>query len=259
MSHRWFLLWFFLLASSAWSNEVVRQVQEELRKRNLYFGDVDGQSSADLANALKRYQTRKGFAATGEIDEETATSLNVSGNLPPRRWPDIPVLRSDIASQLPPSQRRALEQQAEANPLATPYPAPPAESPPPAQDITPERITRLVQKYLRDGETSDVVAQTRYFSYPLVYFDHGSVTSSFVQKDVTNYVKRWPERKYVLSEPVHFMAAANESETRVEFLISFSVRNRNLAVNGRTRNFWTVRPEGDELKIVAIREERLRE
>lgn len=259
MYYRWFCLWLILLTSSAWSNEVVRQVQEELRKRNLYFGDVDGQSSSDLSSALKRYQTRKGFAITGEIDEETATSLNVSGNLPPRHWPDVPVLRSDIAPQLPPAQRLALEKQAAAVPEATATVAPPAEGPSPPPDLTSDRITELVQKYLRDGETTDIAAQTRYFRYPLFYFDHGRVGSAFVRKDVTNYVKRWPERKYVLSEPVQVTATDNKGEMRVEFLISFSVSNRNYAVSGRTKNFWTVRHEGDELKIVSIREERLRE
>ena len=43
------------------ADETVRQVQEELRKRNLYFGNIDGQESPELAGALKRYQKRKGL------------------------------------------------------------------------------------------------------------------------------------------------------------------------------------------------------
>ena len=34
---------------------------------------------------------------------------------------------------------------------------------------------------------------------------------------------------------------------------------KKYAASGRTKNWWTLRPEGDELKIVAIREQRLRE
>ena len=39
-------------------------------------------------------------------------------------------------------------------------------------------------------------------------------------------------------------------------VITFEVRNQNYRVAGKTKNFWTVRPEGDELKIVAIHEQR---
>jgi len=262
MVNRWLCLLLVFVVTAAFADERVRQVQEELRKRNLYFSDVDGQTSADLANALKRYQTRKGFTVTGTISDETAVSLNVqlrtaAGN--PPALPDVAVLRSDIARELPAQQRVALEDLAEENPDFVPTPAPPAESPPPAPGINPERITQMVQQYLRDCETSDIAAQTRYFAYPVEYFDHGSVGPAFVDRDVTNYVKRWPERKYTLTEPVSYVASTRDGETKVEFPISFDVRNKSHAAKGRTRNFWTIRPEGDDLKIISIREERLRE
>src|SRR3954468_2081551 len=52
----------------------LRSVQEELRRRSLYFGDVNGRDSAELQEATKRYQQRKGFAATGKPDRETLKS-----------------------------------------------------------------------------------------------------------------------------------------------------------------------------------------
>jgi hypothetical protein len=117
----------------------------------------------------------------------------------------------------------------------------------------------VIEQYLRDGESFDIAAQTRYFAFPVEYFDHGTVGAPFVQKDVTNYVKRWPERKYELQEPIKVAPAAREGEAVVEFPITFSVRNKNHVATGRTKNFWTVRTEGGDLKIVAIREQRLRE
>jgi hypothetical protein len=76
-------------------------------------------------------------------------------------------------------------------------------------------------------------------------------------------VKRWPERKYTLTGPVSFFASDNEAETNVEFTIAFELHSperssKNKAV-GRTRNWWTLRGNGDDLKIVAIREARIRE
>src|SRR3954447_18748217 len=97
------------------ADETVRQVQEELRKRNLYFGNIDGQNTTVLADPLKRYQARKGFAVTGKVDSDTVTSLHVQA-LPATATaplPDMPVLKSDTESALPESQRLALQRESE--------------------------------------------------------------------------------------------------------------------------------------------------
>jgi peptidoglycan hydrolase-like protein with peptidoglycan-binding domain len=253
------------LSALARADETVRQVQEELRKRNLYFGNIDGQNTTVLADALKRYQARKGFAVTGTVDSDTATSLHiqpapVAASAP---LPDMPVLKSDTESALPESQRLALQREAEEKPDLAPSPVPPAESPAPGQDVTPDQVTKFVQDYLRDAETPDVSKQVNYYAFPVRYFDHGTVSQDFVAKDTGNYVKRWPERKYTLVGPVAFFASDNEKETNVEFTIAFDLRSdgrstKNKAT-GRTKNWWTLRKNDDELKIVAIREARIRE
>lgn len=253
------------ISSLARADETVRQVQEELRKRNLYFGNIDGQTSPVLVDALKRYQTRKGFTVTGKVDEDTATSLHIQTTTltATATLPDVPVLKSDIESALPESQRLALQKEAEEKPDLTPSPPPPAESPAPGQDLTPDRVNKFVHDYLRDAETDNVAAQVKYYAFPVRYFDHGTVPQEFVTQDTGNYVKRWPERKYTLTGPVNFFAAGKEGETAVEFTIGFELRNaartvKNRAV-GKTKNWWTIQAQGDDLKIVAIREARVRE
>jgi len=247
------------------ADETVRQVQEELRKRNLYFGNIDGQESPELAGALKRYQKRKGFAVTGHVNEETATSPHVQTATvaSTTTLPDGPVLKSDTASALPESQRLALQREAEEKPDLEPSPPPPAESPGPGQDLNPEQVNKLVQDYLRDAEAQDVPTQVKYYAFPVHYFDHGVVSEKFVADDTGRYVNRWPERKYTLMEPVNFLASDNEGETNIEFTIAFELQNKarknKTRASGRTKNWWTVRAEGGDLKIVAIREQRLRE
>src|SRR5688572_22848226 len=153
-----FLVLLIAVPGSLRADETVRQVQEELRKRNLYFGNIDGQESPELAGALKRYQKRQGFTVTGTVDLETAASLNVQSAtvVSTSALPDGPVLKSDTASALPESQRLALQREAEEKPDLGPTPPPPAESPGPNQDLNPDQVTKLVQDYLRDGETQDV-------------------------------------------------------------------------------------------------------
>ncbi len=249
--------------TSAYATEQVRHVQEELRKRNLYFGDIDGNNSEDLALALKRYQAKKGFPVSGMINEETATSLNVAGTTTAKAvaaapLPNIPILKSDIARDLPQAQRIALEQQAEENPDQIPFPLPPAEAPPPSQDLSPERIQDLVERYLRDAEGDDVDAQTVYFDYPVNYFVHGDKGPDFVRRDVKRYLSNWPERQYKLLESPKFMASEREGETIVEFPISYRVQKGERRASGVTRNTWTIRPEQGELKIIGISEEHIR-
>ena len=254
----WLLFW--LIATSVIADDQIRVVQEELRKRNMYFGDVDGQMTPELETALKRYQERKGFPVTGAVDQTTAQSLSITTVAATKpKWPDVTVLKSDTAPALEEEQRQRLAQQAEEDPEAFATPAPPAEEPPTSQNLTRETVQNLVTEYLRDGEGSDIAAQTRYFAYPVDYFRHGPQGPAFVEKDVANYCKRWPERKYALTGPVTFAASEQEGETIIEFPIEFDVRNKNHVVTGRTRNIWRVRPEGNELKIVAIHEERLRD
>jgi peptidoglycan hydrolase-like protein with peptidoglycan-binding domain len=253
------------ISSVVLADETVRQVQEELRKRNLYFGNIDGQTSPVLVDALKRYQTRKGFAVTGNVDADTATSLHIQATAvaATATLPDMPVLKSDIESALSESQRLALRKEAEEKPDLAPSPPPPAESPGPGQDLTPERVNKLVQNFLRDAEGADVTAQVNYYADPVRYFHHGTVSQQFVTEDTGNYVKRWPERKYTLAGPVTFFVSGKDGETAVEFTIAFELRNaartaKNRAV-GKTKNWWTLQANGDDLKIVAIREARLRE
>src|SRR5256714_11721759 len=156
------------------ADETVRQIQEELRKRNLYFGNIDGQTNPLLVTALKRYQARKGFAVTGKADANTATSLHVQTSrvTASAPLPDVPVLKSDTESALPESQRLALQRETEEKPDLTPIPPPPAESPPPEQDLNRERVNKFVQDYLRDAESADVAKQVNYYAFPVRYLDH---------------------------------------------------------------------------------------
>jgi peptidoglycan hydrolase-like protein with peptidoglycan-binding domain len=71
---------------SVQADEQVRRLQEELRKRHLFYGNLDGEFTPALTTALSGYQTKKGFPVTGLLDSETCASLGII-NLPPRVAP----------------------------------------------------------------------------------------------------------------------------------------------------------------------------
>jgi Putative peptidoglycan binding domain len=58
-----------------WGPDNVRAVQEKLRDSGLYFGEIDGAYSSELAAALGRYQVRNGLLITGQLDAETGKAL----------------------------------------------------------------------------------------------------------------------------------------------------------------------------------------
>ena len=59
----------------SWGPDNVRAVQEKLRDSGLYFGEIDGVYSSELAAALGRYQIRNGLPITGQLDVATSKAL----------------------------------------------------------------------------------------------------------------------------------------------------------------------------------------
>jgi len=215
------------------ADETTRRVQEELRKRNLYFGDTDGQSTDELTGALKRYQKRKGFEVSGTICADTAASLRIQSTIASTdkdssEWEDLPI-----------------------------DPEPPAEPPPPSHVISQDRVNKFVETYLRNGESNDICLQVWFYAFPVHYFEYGSQDKKFVRQDIKYHVKDWPERKYTLIAPPTLAAADNEGEARIEFSIDYFRRDKQRVASGKAKYFWTVRSDGDVLKIASIREELL--
>jgi len=71
-----------LLPDEIFADEQVRRVQEELRKRHLFYANANGEKSPALSSAVRRYQQKKGFSATGVIDSVTLASLGISSAIP---------------------------------------------------------------------------------------------------------------------------------------------------------------------------------
>src|SRR5260221_6531250 len=84
-----FLLW----SAAAWADDLTRAVQQRLKDRGFYYGDVDGQSGSETSAAIRRYQIRYRLKVNGELNQETLSSLGLSAsNLPaaPPTAPRIP-------------------------------------------------------------------------------------------------------------------------------------------------------------------------
>lgn len=232
------------------ADELTRQVQEELRRRHLFFSEIDGRNTPDVVSALKRYQERQGFVQTGVADEVTLRSLGVVNDpTPPAEGgaevlPDIPVLRSD--SKLP--EMNALP------PLPPPTPNPANTKP-----ISKAEAAEFVQRYLAACESPSINDELGFYSDRVDYFDHGVVDRQYVKNELAAYDQRWARRTYKLSSPVR--AQKNGKTMTAKFRVAFQVANMpaNRAANGRTdETFGLDRRADGGLEIVSIREERVR-
>jgi peptidoglycan hydrolase-like protein with peptidoglycan-binding domain len=239
------LLCTFVGWSSARADEETRQVQEELRKRHLFFRDIDGRTSPEYSMAIKRYQQRQGFAQTGFADEITLYSLGIGEAAPPaegaRDLPDVPVLKSDAALHEP-------------RPAAPPVPTK-AQN---AGDVAKAEIRDFLRRYFDACQSRSPDDELAFYGEKIEYFDHGVVDKPYIRNELAVYDQRWPSRKYTLGDSLRVVRTGNNTVAtiRVAFDVANTEQNRKAA--GRTDDTFNLAKRGDSLEIVSIKEARVR-
>ncbi|HEX4639952.1 MAG TPA: peptidoglycan-binding protein [Chthoniobacterales bacterium] len=242
------LVWLLcaLLGSSvALADEETRQVQEELRKRHLFFRDIDGRPSHELALAVKRYQQRMGFAQTGVADDITLYSLGIgeppspaegAGNLP-----DVPVLKSDAS--VPDTNR-------------SPPPAPTKAQN--AGAVAKAEIHDFLRRYFDACQSRNSDDELAFYAERVEYFDHGVVDRPYIKNELAVYDQRWPARKYTLGDSLRVVRTGNNTVAKIR--VSFEVANteHNRKASGRTDDTFSLAKRGDSLEIVSLKEARVR-
>jgi peptidoglycan hydrolase-like protein with peptidoglycan-binding domain len=242
-----FLFFLCTLASSSvvLADEETRQVQEELRKRHLFFRDIDGRPSHEYALAVKRYQQRMGFAQTGVADEVTLYSLGIGeppspaegvGNLP-----DVPVLKSDASVP-------------ETNRPSAPIPTKGQN----AGDVAKSDINSFLRRYFDACQSPNPDDELAFYADRVEYFDHGAVDKPYIRNELAVYDQRWPVRKYVLGDSLRVIRTRNNTlaKIRVNFQVANTEHNRK--ASGRTDDTLSLAKRGDSLEIVSIKEARVR-
>jgi hypothetical protein len=255
------------------ADEQARRIQEELRKRQLYFGDIDGRLTPQTCSALRAYQQRKAFRASGDPDAATLQSLGLE---PTPSLPDQPVLRSDVA--LPPGTAEATSAPAAALSVsstasaATDGDVPPPEptqpiaeyvrTPPPgAKPLSPKakpQVQRFVQDYLKDSSSGDPRLELRYYADQVNYLHHGVVDKRTIHRRARQYQKLWPKRNLEMVNAGYYFIKQRPGEIIVKFQTDFDLENdRRQHARGQTLNVLTLRISGNQMRIVSVQEERV--
>ena len=274
-----------LLGSVARAQDETRSVQEELRRRSLYFGNVDGRESAELREATKRYQRRKGFAATGQADRETLRSLGLirrsADEAPPEEldWPQEPILRSDesidevevaralseetgiapasvvskeVAKKRGLSAKRRSRASLGAAPVADETRA--KDSP----YISPQEVARFANDYFRTMGSNDIKKQLKFYADNVDYYRNGKIDRRIIEQTLRRYQERWPSRRYTMGTVVRYRRAARTGEIVIEFPVAFTLRSGGKTVRGQTQNRLTISAATIDPRIISISEERIR-
>jgi peptidoglycan hydrolase-like protein with peptidoglycan-binding domain len=141
----------FMAPVSAWADDDVRRIQEALRKRHLYFGELDGRNSNETIGAIRRFQQRQGLPPTGEATPPTLTSLGIAK---PARggidWPDGPILKGDAAIAATTTPQAGLTERLEQSPSPVVETRTKKEHEAPVHLVAAdkEELTTFVRKYL---------------------------------------------------------------------------------------------------------------
>lgn len=62
------------------ADEALRRIQQSLHDQGFYYGTIDGAPGDETTHAIRRYQIRNGLAVTGQLNDETAKSIERTGS-----------------------------------------------------------------------------------------------------------------------------------------------------------------------------------
>ena len=262
-------------------------MQEELRRRSLYFGNVDGRDSAELHEATKRYQARKGFVASGKADRETLRSLGLvprSPNEPAPKeldWPAEPVLPSDEKID-PVAVAGALNEETGIAPSAvvskklanhrgvSPQRPPPNSSAPtiapdpnvnrPANSpvIAPSALSRFVGDYFAAMSSNDIKRQLKFYADNVDYYRNGKIDRRIVEQTLRRYQTRWPNRRYTMGTAIRYSPINSRGEIVMTFPVTFTLKDGRRTVKGSTDNRLAISAATLDPRIASISEQRIR-
>ena len=291
------ILTVLLLAGNLHANEQVREVQEELRRRNMYFGDIDGQQTPELEKATVRYQKGKGFSPNGIEDRDTLRSLGLlprsADEAPPKEleWPAEPVLKSDTRIDVvaeaeeiavetgvapesitpvtavleksrrlagkPPLRKRSRQKRAVSEIIA-PRIASKSRDAGSDQVLDSRELARFVSRYMKAISGNDIQTELEFYGDRVNYYANGDVDRRIIERNVKRYYLRWPSRKYSIARTMTVGTVSSRGEIVMTFLVDFTLKNRGQVVRGQTQNRITINAATSDPRIVAIEENRVR-
>jgi peptidoglycan hydrolase-like protein with peptidoglycan-binding domain len=232
------------------ADDQIAAVQEKLKSRGFYYGEVDGENSNETAAAITRFQVRNGFQVTGELNEETLRSLGLTLSQP---------LEQNAANYSGPKIEawRALREQ-DREFLRRTTPSQPTEQTSNQSLSLTDQIRDFIAGFVVAGITSDVEPELQFYADRADYYDSGLVGKDFIRNDILRYNQKWPVRQYWLEGDVRILDGIEADAIAVQFQIRYVVQNQQKESRGTAIKTLKLRKIQDGLEIISVREKTLK-
>jgi hypothetical protein len=113
----------------------------------------------------------------------------------------------------------------------------------------------FVEEILAASSSNDIKRQMKLFSERVDYFNKGIVGKSVIETDRSNYIERWPIRKYWLEEELALRFWNNDKEFEASLIVGFSMEDGTNKREGQIVNQkLRARREGSDFKITYVKE-----
>jgi len=243
------------------ADETVSAAQTKLKDEGFFVGEPNGEFTSDTSAAVTRFQIRNGLQINGTLDQETTRALGIAAENPEAQTPKV---GEDVWRYLRKSDQEYIERLLAAKPGRQVKPAekrvyvakPPSEGPASHDAVLGgERLNDYVGAFVLAGVNARVGSELEFFADRVEYFDQGMLNRERIQRDLEQYDRRWPERRFRLAGPLQVDRQSN-GRLRVSFPLRYELRNASKNVKGIVRKALLLERVGDDLQIVAVHERR---
>jgi hypothetical protein len=226
----------------------IAEVQERLKARGLYSGEINGEDNNETAAALTRFQARSGIEVTGRLNEETLRLLGVESSQPfERGTEDHSRPKIEAWRALREQDRRFLEQMTSAEETAVTR----------EQMLEPTQIQDFIAGFVVAGISEDVEAELQFYAEKADYYDSGIVSKDFIRKDILRYNQKWPIRRYWLDGDISILNGLEADPIEVQYQIRYVVENPQKESSGTAVKTLKLKKAGHGLEITFVREKTL--
>lgn len=252
-----------LLSSVCLADENIRALQAKLKADGFYAGEINGEYTSDTAAAVTRFQIRNGLQISGTLDDETKHALRVVGT--DAKTP-TPKVGEDVWRYLRKSDQEYIERLEAAKPsqpaaatTASPheervYVAPQGAQPHDAVSGD-ERLNDYIGAFVLAGVNARVASELEFFADRVKYFDQGVLDRERIRRDLEQYDRCWPERRFRLVGPLK-IDRQSAARLSVSFPLRYELRNGSKHATGTVRKSLVLESVGDDFQIVAVQEAR---
>jgi Putative peptidoglycan binding domain len=249
MKRFWLLLLLVLSAiGSLRAASQIAAVQEMLKARGFYYGEINGEKNNETAAAITRFQVRSGIEVTGELNEETLRSLGFEPSQPVE--PDAEDQsrpRVEAWRALREQDRKFLEQ----------ITSPQATAGEREQILEATQIQDFVAGFVVAGISEDVEAELQFYAEKADYYDSGLVSKDFIRRDILRYNQKWPIRRYWLDGDISILNGLEGDPVEVRYQIKYVVKNQEKESSGTAVKTLKLKKAEHGLEITSVREKTL--